>query len=113
VGRIPHTSHNGVRVRKPADIDVDEQSPWTPYTDDEIQSGTNFSQPSNVCSVYKGFCELSETIHQALYVLYAPIGPLSSQDILDIYTKYLKWYSALPSALRLGENSTPAVFFTQ
>jgi hypothetical protein len=42
-----------------------------------------------------------------------PGKPLSSRDILDIYTRYLAWYTSLPTALRLGENSTPSVLFMQ
>jgi hypothetical protein len=70
-------------------------------------------QPSNVRSVYKCFCELSELVHQSLYILYSPGRPLTSRDLLIIYTQYLNWYDKIPEVLRLGHNFTPAVLFAQ
>ncbi|OAQ97494.1 hypothetical protein LLEC1_04144 [Akanthomyces lecanii] len=68
-------------------------------------------QPSNVRSVYKCFCELSELVHQSLYMLHSPGKPLSSRELLNIYTQYLNWYDRIPESLRLGHNFTPAVLF--
>ncbi|KAJ0161610.1 Nitrogen assimilation transcription factor nit-4 [Colletotrichum tanaceti] len=68
-------------------------------------------QPSNVRSVYKCFCELSELVHQSLYILHSPGRPLTSRDLLGIYTQYLNWYDRIPEVLRLGHNFTPAVLF--
>jgi hypothetical protein len=68
-------------------------------------------QPSNVRSVYKCFCELSELVHQSLYVLHSPGKPVTSRDLLNIYTQYLNWYDRIPEVLRLGHNFTPAVLF--
>ncbi|KAK8070388.1 hypothetical protein PG997_010591 [Apiospora hydei] len=68
-------------------------------------------QPSNVRSVYKCFCELSELVHQSLYVLHSPGRPVTSRDLLNIYTQYLNWYDRIPEVLRLGHNFTPAVLF--
>lgn len=62
-------------------------------------------------SVYKCFCELSELVHQSLYILYSPGRPLTSRDLLGIYTQYLNWYDSIPEVLRLGHNFTPAVLF--
>ncbi len=70
-------------------------------------------QPSNVRSVYKCFCELSELVHQSLYILHSPGRPLTSRDLLNIYTQYLNWYDRIPEVLRLGHNFTPAVLFAQ
>lgn len=70
-------------------------------------------QPSNVRSVYKCFCELSELVHQSLYILHSPGNPLTARDLLTIYTQYLNWYDRIPEALRLGHNFTPAVLFAQ
>lgn len=70
-------------------------------------------QPSNVRSVYKCFCELSELVHQSLYILHSPGRPLTSRDLLGIYTQYLDWYDRIPVVLRLGHNFTPAVLFAQ
>lgn len=70
-------------------------------------------QPSNVRSVYKCFCELSELVHKSLYVLHSPVQPVTSRDLLYIYHEYLNWYDRIPEALRLGHNFTPAVLFAQ
>lgn len=70
-------------------------------------------QPSNVRSVYKCFCELSELVHQSLYILHSPGRPLTSRDLLKKYTQYLNWYDRIPEVLRLGHNFTPAVLFAQ
>lgn len=109
-----------------------EASFWIPYTDDgEYSPPLNLylphanqnktgaplqrscEQPSNVRSVYKCFCELSELVHQSLYVLHSPGQPLTSRDLLNIYTQYLNWYDKIPEVLRLGHNFTPAVLFAQ
>jgi hypothetical protein len=66
-----------------------------------------------VRSVYKCFCELSELVHQSLYILHSPGRPLTSRDLLTIYTQYLNWYDKIPEVLRLGHNFTPAVLFAQ
>lgn len=62
-------------------------------------------------SVYKCFCELSELVHQSLYILHSPGRPVTSRDLLNIYTQYLNWYDRIPEVLRLGHNFTPAVLF--
>jgi hypothetical protein len=70
-------------------------------------------QPSNVRSVYKCFCELSELVHRSLYILHSPGRPVSSRELLNVYTQYLNWYDRIPEVLRLGHNFTPAVLFAQ
>ncbi|KAL7621702.1 hypothetical protein AAE478_009029 [Parahypoxylon ruwenzoriense] len=96
---------------KPAIIDDIEASLWIPYTDDGAPLQRSCEQPSNVRSVYKCFCELSELVHQSLYVLHSPGKPVTSRDLLRIYTQYLNWYDRIPEVLRLGHNFTPAVLF--
>lgn len=115
---------------KPAIMPDIEASLWIPYTDDGRLSGTRLmvtyvdpgtgaplqrscEQPSNVRSVYKCFCELSELVHQSLYILHSPGRPLTSRDLLNIYTQFLNWYDKIPEVLRLGHNFTPAVLFAQ
>lgn len=71
------------------------------------------TQPSNVRSVFKAFCELSEIIHRCLYILYTPGREVTSRLLLPVYTDYLRWYESLTPALRLGQNFTPAVLFAQ
>jgi hypothetical protein len=71
------------------------------------------TQPSNVRSVYKTFCELSEIVHNSLYTLYTPGTHVTGKKLLRVYTQYLSWYDSIPTALRLGHNFTPAVLFAQ
>lgn len=131
-GSLPQCSCFPQLPPKPAIIDDIEASLWIPYTDDgknlsflevvlggKLMSGTgaplhqSCEQPSNVRSVYKCFCELSELVHQSLFVLHSPGRPLTSRDLLKIYTQYLNWYDRIPEVLRLGHNFTPAVLFAQ
>nr|CAD79658.1 related to nitrate assimilation regulatory protein nirA [Neurospora crassa] len=129
-GSLPQCSCFPQLPPKPAIIDDIEASLWIPYTDDgknlsflevvlggKLMSGTgaplhqSCEQPSNVRSVYKCFCELSELVHQSLFILHSPGRPLTSRDLLKIYTQYLNWYDRIPEVLRLGHNFTPAVLF--
>ncbi|KAL2175517.1 fungal-specific transcription factor domain-containing protein [Thermothelomyces heterothallicus CBS 202.75] len=110
-GSLPQCSCFPRLPPKPAIIDDIEASLWIPYTDDGAPLQRSCEQPSNVRSVYKCFCELSELVHQSLYVLHSPGRPLTSRDLLAIYTQYLNWYDRIPEVLRLGHNFTPAVLF--
>ncbi|KAK3372350.1 fungal-specific transcription factor domain-containing protein [Podospora didyma] len=129
-GSLPQCSCFPRLPPKPAIIDDIEASLWIPYTDDgkgitppgpALEGKLSRSpgaplqrsceQPSNVRSVYKCFCELSELVHQSLYILHSPGRPLTSRDLLSIYTQYLNWYDRIPEVLRLGHNFTPAVLF--
>lgn len=115
---------------KPGIIADIEASLWVPYTDDGLCTSVfsqkpcanpltgaplqrSCEQPSNVRSVYKCFCELSELVHESLYILHSPGKPLAARDLLNIYTQYLNWYDRIPESLRLGHNFTPAVLFAQ
>jgi hypothetical protein len=113
IGRIPHFSRAASLVAKPSIIVEVESSEWVPYTDQGIPEIKAASQPSNVRSVYRCFCELAELIHQSLYTLYVPGRRLTMSELLGVYTRFLNWYSSLPEALRLGRNFTPAVLFAQ
>ncbi|KAH6976627.1 fungal-specific transcription factor domain-containing protein, partial [Ilyonectria destructans] len=110
-GSLPQFSQHPHLHPKPAIIDDIETSLWVPYTDDGARLQHSWEQPANVRSVYKCFCELSELVHQALYVLHMPTKPLTARDLLSLYTQYLTWYDQTPEALRLGHNFTPAVLF--
>ncbi|OTA58928.1 hypothetical protein K449DRAFT_116197 [Hypoxylon sp. EC38] len=110
-GSLPQCSCFPHLPPKPAIIDDIEASLWVPYTDDGAPLQRACEQPSNVRSVYKCFCELSELVHQSLYVLHSPVKPVTSRDLLSIYTQYLNWYDRIPEVLRLGHNFTPAVLF--
>jgi hypothetical protein len=70
-------------------------------------------QTSHRASVFNSFCELSELVHETLYLLLTPSHPPQSRELLALYTKYLSWYDLLPDFFRLGHNSTPAVLFAQ
>ncbi|KAH7113500.1 fungal-specific transcription factor domain-containing protein, partial [Dactylonectria estremocensis] len=110
-GSLPQFSQRPHLHPKPAIIDDIETSPWVPYTDDGARLQHSWEQPANVRSVYKCFCELSELVYQAIYVLHMPTKPLTARDLLSLYTQYLTWYDQTPEALRLGHNFTPAVLF--
>jgi hypothetical protein len=73
----------------------------------------NCVQPSNIRSVYKTFCELSEIIHRTLYTFYSPGSSVTSKALLEAYSQYIHWYDTIPDTLRLGHNFTPAVLFSQ
>ncbi|KAG9231821.1 fungal-specific transcription factor domain-containing protein [Amylocarpus encephaloides] len=111
IGRLPQFSKDLQLVTKPEIIDHIESSHWVPYTDDGAPLERSCIQPSNVRSVYKTFCELSEIVHATLYTLYSPGSTLTSKSLLVHYTKYLNWYASIPETLRLGQNFTPAVLF--
>ncbi|KAL2062109.1 hypothetical protein VTL71DRAFT_6375 [Oculimacula yallundae] len=111
IGRLPYFSRNAKLVTKPPIVEHIEVTAWVPYTDDGAPLETACTQPSNVRSVYKTFCELSEIVHKSLYVLYTPGKPVTSKSLNDVYTEYIRWYSEIPEALRLGQNFTPAVLF--
>ncbi|KPM36685.1 hypothetical protein AK830_g9874 [Neonectria ditissima] len=110
-GSLPQCSCFPHLPPKPAIIGDIEASLWVPYTDDGAPLQRSCEQPSNVRSVYKCFCELSELVHQSLYILHSPGRPLTARDLLSIYTQYLNWYDRIPEVLRLGHNFTPAVLF--
>ena len=112
-GSLPQCSCFPVLPPKPAIISDIESSVWIPYTDDGLPLHRSCEQPSNVRSVYKCFCELSELVHQSLYMLHSPGRALTSRDLLHMYTMYLNWYESIPEVLRLGHNFTPAVLFAQ
>ncbi|KAH7390115.1 fungal-specific transcription factor domain-containing protein [Cadophora sp. MPI-SDFR-AT-0126] len=111
IGRLPHFSRNAKLVTKPPIVEHIDATSWVPYTDDGAPLQTACIQPSNVRSVYKTFCELSEIVHKSLYMLYTPGKPVTSKHLNDIYTEYIRWYSEIPSTLRLGHNFTPSVLF--
>ena len=113
IGRVPHVSRNGVPRISPVIPEREELIKWIPYTSDGTSADRSLLQVSNVRSVYAAICQLIELVHDSLYLLYVPGRLLNSQDILNIYTRYLAWYSSLSVALRLGDNSTPAVIFMQ
>ncbi|KAH8660721.1 fungal-specific transcription factor domain-containing protein [Tricladium varicosporioides] len=111
IGRLPHFSQEMKLVTKPAIIEHVEATDWVPYTDDGHLPDPSCQQPSNVRSVFKTFCELSEIVHRSLYTVYRPGGILTSKKLIQRYTEYLQWYESIPTTLRLGFNFTPAVLF--
>lgn len=130
-GSLPQCSQFPHLPPKPAIMPGIEASLWIPYTDDgkfyppdrvgpghaDIRQGAplekSFEQPSNVRSVYKCFCELSELVHDSLYTLHTPGRPLTGPDVQKMYMRFLDWYDAVPVALQIGLNFTPAVLFAQ
>ena len=86
---------------------------WAPYFDNETQSNERVTQTSNVRSVFRGICELSNIIYQSLHLAYSRQGSLTSRDVIDVYGKYLNWYESMLGVLKSGVNSTPTAIFAQ
>ncbi|KFA81611.1 hypothetical protein S40288_09581 [Stachybotrys chartarum IBT 40288] len=112
-GSLPQFSHFPPLPLKPPIITAIEASLWMPYTDDGAPMQHSSQQRSNERSVYRCFCELSELVHQSLYMLPSPRSPSITRGLLNIYLQYLAWYDRIPEVLKLGINFTPAVLFTQ
>ncbi|KAK3694213.1 fungal-specific transcription factor domain-containing protein [Podospora appendiculata] len=128
-GSLPKCSRFLRLPPKPAVIDDIETALWFPYTDDgegisppapssykkSNQTTGEWSsvQPSNVRSVYKCFCEISELVHESLYILYSPGMPIVGQDLLDNYQRYLDFSDSFPDVLQLDMHFTPAVLFAR
>ncbi|KAG8161184.1 hypothetical protein KVR01_009448 [Diaporthe batatas] len=110
-GSLPQTSCFPHLPPKPAIMPDIEASVWIPYTDNGAPLQRSCEQPSNVRSVYKCFCELSELVHASLYILHTPGRPVTGPDLLSIYNQFIDWYDTVPVALKLGHNFTPAVLF--
>ncbi|KFY92894.1 hypothetical protein V500_03990, partial [Pseudogymnoascus sp. VKM F-4518 (FW-2643)] len=113
VGRVPQISRRAVSAAKPASIQREEEEDWVPYTDAGIQAVRTYKQRSNIVSVFRSLCEISEIISDTLYLLYAPGGHLTSRKILGVYELYLNWYDALLVELRFAQNFTPAGLYIQ
>ncbi|KAH8742609.1 fungal-specific transcription factor [Diaporthe sp. PMI_573] len=111
MGSLPQCSRLPYLPSKPTIMPDTEASMWSPYTGDGRPLEESFEQPSNVGSVYKCFCELNELVHESLYTLHTPGQPLRGANVLYVYMRFTNWYDAIPAALRLGQNSTPAVLF--
>lgn len=101
------------RVAKPLVIQSIEMTPWVQYGHDGETQEVGFQVPSNIRSIHRHLCELSELVHRTLYVLYTPGDNLTIRDVLDLYTCYLEWYDTLPGLLRLSANSIPCMLFLQ
>src|SRR5271170_3803018 len=94
-------------------IESVENSPWVPYRDGGIVQERNFKEPSNVRTIHRCVCELSEIMHDSLYVLYTPGGNFSSKTLLEIYAHYLAWKASLPEPCHIGATPMPAVLHLQ
>ncbi|KAL5585841.1 hypothetical protein FOVSG1_013533 [Fusarium oxysporum f. sp. vasinfectum] len=110
-GSLPNCSYSPHLPSKPAVVRDVEVSVWVPYTDDDAPLQLQYEQLSNERLVYKCLCELSELVHESIYLLHSPRKSLTANGLLRIYTEYLDWYNGVPEVLRLGHNSTPAVLF--
>ncbi|RKK64716.1 hypothetical protein BFJ69_g16586 [Fusarium oxysporum] len=110
-GSLPNCSYSPHLPSKPAVVRDVEASVWVPYTDDDAPLQLQYEQLSNERSVYKCLCELSELVHESIYLLHSPRKSLTAHGLLGMYTEYLDWYNGVPEVLRLGHNFTPAVLF--
>jgi hypothetical protein len=120
-GSLPQLSQHIKLPAKPAIIQCVEEALWVPYTDSGKARQENhswaqesrqlfqgapldrqFSQPSNLRTVYTTFCELSERVHNALYTLYTPGSEITSGALVELHNHYIHWYDTMPESLRLG-----------
>lgn len=108
-GRSPRLPYSVIRMAKLEGFKTGKTKTWTPYTDDEGCFEPAYEQPTNICSVFVCFCELSELISKSSYLLHCPKEPIPSKEVLALHTHYLLWYDSLPPALRRGQDFTPAV----
>lgn len=93
-----------------------EAEEWIPYTDEGVSLDKDQGSLRNTGLVFQSLCEVSTIINDTLYTLYTlhtPGGVLSSQKILDAYTRYLNGNCALPDPLRRGRNFTPSSLLIQ
>ncbi|KAL6917071.1 hypothetical protein FSST1_008566 [Fusarium sambucinum] len=110
-GSLPQCSYFPHLPSKPLIIKDIEAKLWVPYIDDGVPLQLLCEQQSNERSVYKCFCELSELVHQSLYLMHTPGKSLTARGLLNTFTEYLSWYDTMPDVLRLGHNFSPAVLF--
>ncbi|KAK0513793.1 hypothetical protein JMJ35_003515 [Cladonia borealis] len=95
IGRIPYLSRNAIRTPVPVIMNEVEAEEWIPYTDEGVSLDKDQGSLRNTGLVFQSLCELSTIINDTLYTLYTlytlhtPGGVLSSQKILDAYTRYL------------------------
>lgn len=113
LGRLPYVSKAMTRVAKCPLIESIENSPWVPYRDEGIEQERSLEERSHVCTINRCLCELSEIIHDSLYVLYAPGGNLSSTTLLEVYANHRAWKGSLPEPCHLDATPMPAVLHLQ
>lgn len=87
LGRLPHVSRDANYASKPAMVPQLEVASWNQYLENPKPPEIASSQPSNLRSIYKHFCELCEIMHRGMYILYAPQNELNSNHVLDIYIR--------------------------
>jgi hypothetical protein len=113
LGRLPYVSRAIARVAKCPLVESIESSPWAPYRDEGIEQDRGLEERSNVRTIHRCLCELSEIIHDSLYVLYTPGENLSSTSLLEVYAHHLAWKGSLPEPCHLDANPIPAVLHLQ
>ena len=112
-GRSPRLPQSVIRVPKIEGFKTGKIKTWIPYTGHRGCFEPAYEQPTNICSIFVCFCELSELIFESLYLLHGSQEPISSTQVLAIHTRYLLWYDSVPPALRRGQDFTPAVLALQ
>lgn len=94
-------------------IDNDQSSDWLWQTEYGNALEQRSQQSSDIRSIYNCFCNLSEIVHSSLYILYNPVSFVTSTKILNVYTRYLEWYSYLSKSLHQHDSPSPAALFIQ
>ena len=112
-GRVPQLSDSAIEVTIAGGFRTSGVKVWTPYVDDDIECGSIYEQSTNICSVFVCFCELAKIINKSLELLHSPRQNISNAKILAVHAQYLHWYESIPSALKHGQDFTPAVLTLQ
>lgn len=63
--------------------------------------------------ISKSIFELTELIYTCLSEVRHSRQPMTGNDLLGVYTKYLKWYESAFECLRKGGVCSPSVLFLQ
>ena len=114
LGRISQLPRAAISLDKPTIVPQLEAQPWRPFIDIEIL-GSPMEQPSQTHTMLTHFSLLSEIVNDTVFMFYAPRERFTSKKLLDFYSRYKRWYAALPTGLRLTSNdaSLPQVLLLQ
>ncbi|KAF2184347.1 hypothetical protein K469DRAFT_181613 [Zopfia rhizophila CBS 207.26] len=100
IGRISQLPRAAITLDKPI---LDEPAPDNTHQ-------TFHKTPRNIPGTIttrmflQEFSTLSELVNDNVYMFFAPRERFTSARLLDCYSKYLKWYRALPLPLRVLDN---------
>ena len=106
IGRISQLPRAAISLDKPTIVLQLEAQPWRPFIDADIL-GSPMEQPSQTHALLIHFSLLSEIVNDTVFMFYAPRERFTSKKLLDFYSRYKRWYAALPLSLGLNLNDPP------